>query len=63
MSQEKTDVVWIGAHIEEVYIEPDEKARWQNDSFLWLDGAVCNDGRSEVEVRIRVQLEGRCIYI
>ena len=52
---EKTEVVSIGAHREELNIELEGRTIRQNNSFIYLGGAVSSDGRSETEVRSRVQ--------
>ena len=45
----------IGHHREELDIELDGKKLTQGDSFVYLGGAVCGDGKTEREVRRRVQ--------
>ena len=45
----------IGAHGEELNIKPEGRTIRQNNSFIYLGGAVSSDGRSETEVRRRVQ--------
>ena len=52
---EKTDVLSIGAHREELNIKLEGRTIRQNNSFIYLSGAVSSDGRSETEVRRRVQ--------
>ena len=47
----------IGHHREELDIELEGKKLTQGDSFVYLEGAVCVDGKSEREVR-REQLRG-----
>ena len=42
-------------HREELDIELDGKKLTQGDSFVYLGGAVCGDGKTEKEVRRRVQ--------
>ena len=54
-SIEKTEVLSIGAHREELNIKLEGRTRRQNNSFIYLGGAVSSDGRSETEVRRRVQ--------
>ena len=44
----------IGPQREELNIELEGK-RTQRDSFVYLGGAVCGDGKTEIEVRRRVQ--------
>ena len=48
---EKTDVLSIGAHREELNIKLEGRTIRQNNSFIYLGGAVSSDGRSETEVR------------
>ena len=52
---EKTEVLHIGHQREELDIELDGKKLTQGDSFVYLGGAVCGDGKTEREVRRRVQ--------
>ena len=52
---EKTEVLSIGAHREELNIKLEGRTIRQNNSFIYLRGAVSSDGRSETEVRRRVQ--------
>ena len=52
---EKTEVLSIGAHREELNIKLEGRTIRQNNSFIYLGGAVSSDGRSETEVRRRVQ--------
>ncbi len=52
---EKTEVLHIGHQREELYIELEGKKLTQGDSFVYLGGAVCGDGKMEREVRRRVQ--------
>ena len=52
---EKTEVLSIGAHREELNIKLEGRTIRQNNSFFYLGGAVSGDGRSETEVRRRVQ--------
>ena len=55
MNLEKTEVLSIGAHREELNIKLGGRTIRQNNSFIYLGGAVSSDGRSETEVRRRVQ--------
>ena len=55
MNLEKTEVLSIGAHREELNIRLEGRTIRQNNSFIYLGGAVSSDGRSETEVRRRVQ--------
>ena len=52
---EKTEVMSIGAHREKLNIKLEGRTITQNNSFIYLGGAVSSDGRSETEVRRRVQ--------
>ena len=52
---EKTEVLSIGAHREELNIKLEGRTIRQNNSFIYLGGAVSSDGRSETGVRRRVQ--------
>ena len=52
---EKTEVLYIGHQREELDIELEGKKLTQGDSFVCLGGAVCGDGKTEREVRRRVQ--------
>ena len=52
---EKTEVLSIGAHREELSIKLEGRTIRQNNSFIYLGGAVSSDGRSETDVRRRVQ--------
>ena len=52
---EKTEVLHIGLQSEELNIELEGKKLTQGDSFVYLGGAVCGDGKTEREVRRRVQ--------
>ena len=52
---EKTEVLHIGLQREELDIELEGKKLTQGDSFVYLGGAVCGDGKTEKEVRRRVQ--------
>ena len=55
LNLEKTEVLHIGHHREELDIEQEGKKLTQRDSFVNLGGAVCGDGKTEREVRRRVQ--------
>ena len=52
---EKTEVLHIGHQREELDIELEGKKLTQGDSFVYLGGAVCGDGKTEREVRRRAQ--------
>ena len=49
LNLEKTGVLHIGHRREELDIELEGKKRTQRDSFLYLGGAVCGDGKKERE--------------
>ena len=51
----KTEVLHIGHQREELDIELEGKKLTQRDSFVYIGGAVCGDGKTEREVRRRVQ--------
>ena len=55
LNLEKTEVLHIGHQREELDIELEGKILNQRDSFVYLGGAVCGDGKTEREVRRRVQ--------
>ena len=55
LNLEKTEVQHIGHQREELDIELEGKKLTQRDSFVYLGGAVCGDGKTEREVRRRVQ--------
>ena len=55
LNLERTDVLHIGRQREELDIELEGKKLTQRDSFVYLGGAVCGDGKMEREVRRRVQ--------
>ena len=44
---EKTEVLHIGLQREELDIELEGKKLTQGDSFVYLGGAVCGDGKTE----------------
>ena len=52
---EKTEVLHIGLQREELDIELEGKKLTPGDSFVYLGWAVCGDGKTEREVRRRVQ--------
>ena len=54
LNLEKTEVLHIGHQGEEQDIELEGKILNQRDSFVYLGGAVCGDGKTEREVRRRV---------
>ena len=49
LSLEKTEVLHIGHQREELDIELEGKKLTQRDSFVYLGGAVCRDGKTERE--------------
>ena len=55
LNLEKTEVLHIGHQREELDIELEGKKLNQRDSFVYLGGEVCRDGKTEIEVRRRVQ--------
>ena len=55
LNLEKIEVLHIGHQREELDIELGGKILNQRDSFVYLGGAVCGDGKTEREVRRRVQ--------
>ena len=57
LNLEKTEVLHIGHQREELDIELEGKKLTQRDSFVYLGGAVCGDGKTEREVRRRVQAD------
>ena len=55
LNLDKTEVLHIGHQRAELDIELEGKILNQHDSFVYLGGAVCGDGKTEGEVRRRVQ--------
>ena len=55
LNLEKTEVLHTGHQREELDIELEGKKLTQRDSFVYLGGAVCGDGKTEREVRRRTQ--------
>ena len=55
LNLEKTEVLHIGHQREELDIELEGKKLTQRDTFVYLGGAVCGDGKTEREVHRRVQ--------
>ena len=55
LNLENTEVLHIGHQKEELDIELEGKKLTQGDSSVYLGGAVCEDGKTEREVRRRVQ--------
>ena len=56
LNLEKTEVLHIGHQREELDIELEGKKCTQRDSFVYLGGTECGDGKTEREVRRRVQV-------
>ena len=52
----KTELLHTGDQREDLDIELEGKKLTQRDSFVYLGGAVCGDGKTEREVRRRVQV-------
>ena len=55
MNLEKTEVMWIGEQEVDLHVVVDGKTIKQVNSFLYLDGTVCEDGGSSKEIQMRVQ--------
>ena len=55
LNLEKTEVQHIGHQREELDIDLEWTKLTQRDSFVYLGGPVCGDGKTEREVRRRVQ--------
>ena len=55
LNLEKTEVLRIGHEREALDIELEGKKLTQRDSSVYPGGAVCGDGKTEREVRRRVQ--------
>ena len=55
LNLEKTELLHIGHQREELDIELEGKILNQHDSFVYLGGAVCGDGKTGREVHRRVQ--------
>ena len=53
---EKTDVMWVGQQSEEINIWLKGKEIRQGNRFECLGGTVTGDGKSEAEVRRRIQV-------
>ena len=56
LNLEKTEVLHIGHQREELDIDLEGKKLTQRDSFVYLGGPVCGDGKTGREVRRRVQV-------
>ena len=48
-------MMWVGEQREEVNIRLERKENTQSGGFMYLGGMVREDGRSNVEVRRRIQ--------
>ena len=55
LNLENIEVLHIGHQREELDIELEGKILNQRDSFVYLGGAVCGDGKTERDIRRRVQ--------
>ena len=55
MNLDKTEVMWVGKHREELNIRLEGKAIKQVNNFVYLGGNISENGRVEVEVRRRIQ--------
>ena len=55
MNLEKTEVMWIGEQEVDLHVVVDGKTIKQVNSFVYLDGTVCEDGGSSKEIQRRVQ--------
>ena len=55
MTQEKTELMWVGHQREELNIRLGGTEIKQVDGFVYIGGMIMEDGHSEVEVRCRIQ--------
>ena len=55
LNLKKTEMLHIGHQREDLDIELEGKKLTQRDSFVYLGGAVWGDGKTEREVRRRIQ--------
>ena len=55
MNFDKTEVMWVGKHREELNIRLEGKDIKQVKNFVYLGGNISENGRVEVEVRRRIQ--------
>ena len=55
MNLDKTEVMWVGQHREELNIRLEGKDIKQENTFVYLGGNISENGRVEVEVRRRIQ--------
>ena len=51
----KTEVLHVGHQREELDIELEGKKLTQGNSFVYIGGTVCGDGKTEREMRRRAQ--------
>ena len=58
ISLEKTEVLWVGQQKKDFDIKLDRKKLNQQDSFVYLGGAVCGDGSTETAARRRQHGDG-----
>ena len=55
MNLDKTEVMWVGKHREELNIRLEGKYIKQVNNFVYLGGNISENGRVEVEMRSRIQ--------
>ena len=55
MNLDKTEVMWVGKHREELNIRLEGKDIKQVKNFVYLGGNISENGRVDVEVRRRIQ--------
>ena len=55
MNLDKTEVMWVGKHRDELNIRLEGKYIKQVKNFVYLGGNISENGRVEVEVRRRIQ--------
>ena len=55
MNLDKTEVMWVGKHREELNIRLEGKDIKQVKNVVYLGGNISENGRLEVEVRRRIQ--------
>ena len=48
-------MIWVGQQNKDLDINLERKKLKQQDSFVYLGGAVCRDGSTEMEIRRRIQ--------
>ena len=59
ISLEKTEVLHIGHQREELDIELEGKKLAERDSFVYVGGPVCGDGKTEIERYVEECRPGR----